>query len=85
MSETGAQNYIFSLEDISIEIKGEIPLKVSLNVKKGDFIIPPYKSLVSFGQVILREFQKSESICVNAKLLDSFERYFKLATGFCLP
>ena len=39
MSETGAQNYIFSLEDISIEIKGEIPLKVSLNVKKGDFII----------------------------------------------
>ena len=39
MSKTGAQNYIFSLEDISIEIKGEIPLKVSLNVKKGDFII----------------------------------------------
>ena len=39
MSKTGAQDYIFSLEDISLEIKGEIPLKVSLDVKKGDFII----------------------------------------------
>ena len=39
MNKINTQNYIFSLEDISIAIKGEIPLKVSLNVKNGDFII----------------------------------------------
>ena len=39
MNKIQAQNYIFSLEDISIAIKGEIPLKVSLKVKNGDFII----------------------------------------------
>ena len=39
MNKIHTQNYIFSLEDISIAIKGEIPLKVSLKVKNGDFII----------------------------------------------
>ena len=39
MNKIHSQNYIFSLEDISIAIKGEIPLKVSLKVKNGDFII----------------------------------------------
>ena len=39
MNKTQPHKYIFSLEDISISIKGEIPLKVSLNVKNGDFII----------------------------------------------
>ena len=39
MNNIHTQNYIFSLEDISIPMKGEIPLKVSLKVKKGDFII----------------------------------------------
>ena len=39
MNKIHTQNYIFSLEDISITIKGEIPLKVSLKVKNGDFII----------------------------------------------
>ena len=39
MNKINTQNYIFSLEDISIAIKGEIPLKVSLKVKNGDFII----------------------------------------------
>ena len=39
MNKVGTQNYIFSLENIPIAIKGEIPLKVSLKVKNGDFII----------------------------------------------
>ena len=39
MNKKNTQNYIFSLEDISITIQGEIPLKVSLKVKNGDFII----------------------------------------------
>ena len=39
MNKIPTQNYIFSLEDISITIKGAIPLKVSLKVKNGDFII----------------------------------------------
>ena len=39
MNKVDTQNYIFSLENISISIKGEIPLKVSLKVKNGDFII----------------------------------------------
>lgn len=39
MNKVDTQNYIFSLENISIAIKGEIPLKVSLKVKNGDFII----------------------------------------------
>lgn len=39
MNKIDTQNYIFSLEDISIAIKGEIPLKVSLKVKNRDFII----------------------------------------------
>ena len=39
MNKTQTQKYIFSLEDISIAIQGEIPLKVSLKVKNGDFII----------------------------------------------
>ena len=39
MNKIPTQNYIFSLEDISIAIKGAIPLKVSLKVKNGDFII----------------------------------------------
>ena len=39
MNKINTQNYIFSLEDISIAIKGETPLKVSLKVKNGDFII----------------------------------------------
>ena len=39
MNKVDTQNYIFSLENISIGIKGEIPLKVSLKVKNGDFII----------------------------------------------
>ena len=39
MNKTQSKNYIFSLEDISIAIKGETPLKVSLRVNKGDFII----------------------------------------------
>ena len=39
MNNIHTQNHIFSLEDISIAIKGEIPLKVSLKVKNGDFII----------------------------------------------
>ena len=39
MNNIHTQNYIFSLENISIPMKGEIPLKVSLKVKKGDFII----------------------------------------------
>ncbi len=33
MNKINTQNYIFSLENISIAIKGEIPLKVSLKVK----------------------------------------------------
>lgn len=39
MNKVDTQNYIFSLENIPIAIKGEIPLKVSLKVKNGDFII----------------------------------------------
>ena len=39
MNNIHTQNHIFSLEDISIAIKGEKSLKVSLKVKKGDFII----------------------------------------------
>ena len=39
MNKINTQNYIFSLEDIAIAIKGEIPLKVSLKVKYGDFVI----------------------------------------------
>ena len=39
MNKIHTKSYIFSLEDISIAIKGEIPLKVSLKVKNGDFII----------------------------------------------
>ena len=39
MNKTYTQNYIFSLEDISIAIKGGIPLKVNLKVNNGDFII----------------------------------------------
>ena len=39
MNKIPTQNYIFSLEDISITIKDAIPLKVSLKVKNGDFII----------------------------------------------
>ena len=39
MNKINTQNYIFSLEDIAIAIKGEIPLKVSLKVKNGDFVI----------------------------------------------
>ena len=39
MNKDQTQKYIFSLEDISIAIQGEIPLKVSLKVKNGDFII----------------------------------------------
>lgn len=39
MNKVDTQNYVFSLENISIAIKGEIPLKVSLKVKNGDFII----------------------------------------------
>ena len=39
MNKIHTQNYIFSLENIPIAIKGEIPLKVSLKVKNGDFII----------------------------------------------
>ena len=39
MNKAQTQKYIFSLEDISIGIKGEIPLRVSLKVKSGDYII----------------------------------------------
>jgi cell division transport system ATP-binding protein len=39
MNRVDIQKYIFCLENISIAIKGEIPLKVSLKVKNGDFII----------------------------------------------
>ena len=39
MSKIQDSNYIFSLENISISIKGTIPLKVNLKVKKGDFVI----------------------------------------------
>ena len=39
MNKDQTQKYIFSLEDISIAIKGGIPLKVNLKVNNGDFII----------------------------------------------
>ena len=39
MNNSQTQKYIFSLEDISIAIKGETSLKVNLKVKNGDFII----------------------------------------------
>ena len=67
MNKTYTQNYIFSLEDISIAIKGGIPLKVNLKVNNGDFIIIKGKN--SSGKSMLLKLFYLKCIPNNGKIL----------------
>ena len=66
MNKTYTQNYIFSLEDISIAIKGGIPLKVNLKVNNGDFIIIKGKN--SSGKSMLLKLFYLKCIPNNGKI-----------------
>ena len=67
MNKTYTQNHIFSLEDISIAIKGGIPLKVNLKVNNGDFIIIKGKN--SSGKSMLLKLFYLKCIPSNGKIL----------------
>ena len=67
MNKTYTQNYLFSLEDVSIAIKGGIPLKVNLKVNNGDFIIIKGKN--SSGKSMLLKLFYLKCIPNNGKIL----------------
>ena len=67
MNKTYTQNYLFSLEDVSIAIKGGIPLNVNLKVNNGDFIIIKGKN--SSGKSMLLKLFYLKCIPNNGKIL----------------
>ncbi len=92
MSKILDSNYIFSLENISISIKGTIPLKVNLKVKKGDFVIIKGKNSSGKSMVLklfyLKYLPRKGKIYFNGNELKESSKFsvqeFRKKTGVIL-